>query len=241
MDRRSLAALSLTGLAAAAAFAPLPSSAQESKTMPRVISLNGHGEVKARPDMAVVTVGVMSQAQTAREALTQNTTAMEKIFASLKAGGIEARDIQTSNFSVNPRYDYGQNNRQPPRLVGYDVSNSVAVSVRKLDTLGSVLDTVVSQGSNQINGIMFAIADDDKLQDEARKVAVADAERKAKLYAEATHITLGQIMGVSESNFQPPQPVFYGKAMRADAAGAVPIAEGEQTVAIDVNIMWEIK
>jgi uncharacterized protein len=240
MDRRSLAALSLTGLAAAAAFAPIPSSAEESKTMPRVISLNGHGEVKAKPDMAVVTVGVMSQAQTAREALTQNTAAMEKIFASLKAGGIEARDIQTSNFSVNPRYDYGQNNRQPPRLVGYDVSNSVAVSVRKLDTLGSVLDTVVSQGSNQINGIMFAIADDDKLQDEARKVAVADAERKAKLYAEATHITLGQIMGVSESNFQPPQPV-YGKAMRADAAGAVPIAEGEQTVAIDVNIMWEIK
>ena len=239
MDRRSLAALSLTGLAAAAAFAPARSSAQESKTVPRVISLNGHGEVKAKPDMAVVTVGVMSQAQTAREALTQNTAAMEKIFASLKAGGIEARDIQTSNFSVNPRYDYGQNNSQPPRLVGYDVSNSVAVSVRKLDTLGSVLDTVVSEGSNQINGIMFAIADDDKLKDEARKLAVADAERKAKLYADTTRITLGQIMGVSEGNFQPPQPVF--KAMRADAAGAVPIAEGEQTVAIDVNIMWEIK
>jgi len=209
--------------------------------MPRVISLNGHGEVKAKPDMAVVNVGVMSQAKTAREALTQNTAAMEKIFASLKAAGIEAKDIQTSNFSVNPRYDYGQNNNQPPRLVGYDVANSVAVSVRKLDTLGSVLDTVVSEGSNQINGIIFAIADDEKLQDEARKVAVADAERKAKLYAETTRITLGQIMSLSEGNFQPPQPVFYGKAMRADAAGAVPIAEGEQTVAIDVNVTWEIK
>jgi uncharacterized protein YggE len=241
MHRRSLAALGLTGLAAVAAFAPTSSSGQESKTMPRVISLSGHGEVKAKPDMAVVTVGVMSQAQTAREALTRNTAAMEKIFASLKAGGIEARDIQTSNFSVNPRYDYGQNNNQPPRLVGYDVSNSVAVSVRKLDTLGSVLDTVVSEGSNQINGIMFAIADDEKLKDEARKLAVADAERKAKLYADTTRITLGQIMGVSEGNFQPPQPVFYGKAMRADTASAVPIAEGEQTVAIEVNIMWEIK
>jgi len=241
MDRRSLAALGLTGLAAAAALIATPSLAQESKTMPRVISLNGHGEVKAKPDMAVVTVGVMSQAQTAREALTQNTQAMEKIFASLKAAGIEGKDIQTSNFSVNPRYDYGQNNNQPPRLVGYDVSNSVAVSVRKLDTLGSVLDTVVSEGSNQINGIMFSIADDEKLQDEARKLAVADAERKAKLYAETTHIALGQIIAVSEGNFQPPQPVFYGKAMRADAAAAVPIAEGEQTVAIDVNITWEIK
>jgi len=210
--------------------------------MPRLISLNGHGEVKAKPDMAVVNVGVMTQAPTAREALTQNTAAMEKVFASLKASGIEAKDIQTSNFMINPRYQYDQNNAQPPRVIGYDVSNTVTVSVKKLDTLGAVLDKVVGEGSNQINGVMFAIADDEKLKDEARKLAVADAERKAKLYAEATRISLGQIMSVSEGNYQPPQPVYYGKAVRADAApSAVPIAEGEQTVAIDVNIAWEIK
>jgi uncharacterized protein YggE len=240
MDRRSLAALGLTGLAAAALATP--SLAQESKSMPRLISLNGHGEVKAKPDMAVVNVGVTTQAKTAREALTENTQAMEKIFASLKSAGIEAKDIQTSNFSINPRYQYDPNNVQPPRVIGYDVSNSVTVSVRKIDSLGQVLDTVVSEGSNQINGIMFAIADDEKLQGEARKLAVADAERKAKLYAETTRISLGQIMSVSEGNYQPPQPVYYGKAMRADAApSAVPIAEGEQTMAIDVNIAWEIK
>ena len=113
--------------------------------------------------------------------------------------------------------------------------------MRKLATLGEVLDKVVSEGSNQINGIMFAIADTGKLEDEARKLAFADAERKAKLYAETTRITLGQIMSLSEGNIQPPQPVFYGKAMRADSASAVPIAEGEQTVAIDVNVTWEIK
>lgn len=210
--------------------------------MPRLISLNGHGEVKAKPDMAVVNVGVTTQAQTAREALTQNTQAMEKIFASLKSAGIEGKDIQTSNFMVNPRYDYGQNNNQPPRVVGYDVSNTVTISVKKLDTLGAILDQVVSEGSNQINGVMFAISDDAKLKDEARKLAVADAERKAKLYAETTRISLGPIMSVSEGTYQPPQPVYYGKAMRADAApSAVPIAEGEQTVAIDVNIAWEIK
>ncbi|MGE4247944.1 MAG: SIMPL domain-containing protein [Parvibaculaceae bacterium] len=239
MDRRSLAALGLTGLAAAALATP--SLAQESKSMPRLLSLNGHGEVKAKPDMAVVNVGVLTQAQTAREALTQNTQAMEKVFASLKASGIEAKDIQTSNFMVNPRYQYDQNNAQPPRVIGYDVSNTVTVSVRKLDTLGAVLDTVVSEGSNQINGVMFAIADDEKLKDEARKLAVADAERKAKLYAETTRISLGQIMSLSEGNYQPPQPVYYGKAVRADSAQSVPIAEGEQTVAIDVNIAWEIK
>jgi uncharacterized protein YggE len=240
MDRRSLAALGLTGLAAAATIAT-PSIAQESKTMSRVISLNGHGEVKAKPDMAVINVGVTTQAQTAREALTENTKAMEKILATLKAAGIEAKDIQTSNFSVNPRYQYDPNNVQPPRVIGYDVSNTLAVSVRKLATLGEVLDKVVSEGSNQINGIMFAIADTGKLEDEARKLAFADAERKAKLYAETTRITLGQIMSLSEGNIQPPQPVFYGKAMRADSASAVPIAEGEQTVAIDVNVTWEIK
>ncbi|WP_162918433.1 SIMPL domain-containing protein [Taklimakanibacter deserti] len=240
MDRRSLAALGLTGLAAAALATP--SLAQESKSMPRLISLNGHGEVKAKPDMAVVNVGVTTQAQTAREALTQNTAAMEKVFASLKASGIEAKDIQTSNFMINPRYQYDQNNAQPPRVIGYDVSNTVTVSVKKLDTLGAVLDKVVGEGSNQINGVMFAIADDEKFKDEARKLAVADAERKAKLYAETTRISLGQIMSLSEGNYQPPQPVYYGKAVRADAApSAVPIAEGEQTVAIDVNIAWEIK
>ncbi|MGE0006966.1 MAG: SIMPL domain-containing protein [Parvibaculaceae bacterium] len=239
MDRRSLAALGLAGLAATALAAP--SLAQESKPMPRLISLNGHGEVKARPDMAVVNVGVTTQAQTAREALTRNTEAMEKVFAGLQASGIEPKDIQTSNFMVNPCYDHGQNNNQPPRLVGYDVSNMVTVSVRKLDTLGAVLDTVVSEGSNQINGVMFAIADDEKLKDEARKLAVADARRKAQLYAETAGISLGEVMSLSEGNYQQPQPVFYGKAVRADAARSVPIAEGEQTVAIDVSIAWEIK
>ncbi|QIG46323.1 SIMPL domain-containing protein [Nordella sp. HKS 07] len=197
--------------------------------------------MKSKPDMAVVNVGVMSQAKTAREALTENTAAMQKIFAALKAAGIEDKDIQTSNFNVNPRYQYDQNNAQPPRVVGYDVSNMVSVSVRKLDTLGQVLDTMVSEGSNQINGIGFVISDDEKLQDEARKLAVADAERKAKLYAATVGVTLGQIMSVSEGNFQPPQPVFYGKAVRQDSAGNVPVAAGELTVAADVNITWEIK
>jgi uncharacterized protein YggE len=240
MDRRSIAAWGLASLAATAAFAT-SASAQDLKPPARLISLNGHGEVKAKPDMAIVNVGVMTQARTAREALSQNTQAMEKIFASLKAAGIEAKDIQTSNFMVNPRYDYGQNNTQAPRVVGYDVSNTVQVSVRKLSTLGSVLDQVVSEGSNQINGVAFAIADDEKLMDEARKRAVADAERKASLYASAARISLGQIMSLSEANIQPPQPLMY-KTMRQEAApSAVPIAEGEQTVVIDVNITWEIK
>ena len=112
-----------------------PAFADDNKVV-RSISLSGHGEVRMAPDLAIVTVGVMSSAATAREALDANTKAMEGVMASLTAAGIEARDIQTSNFSVNPRYDYGQNFSsiapQPPKVIGYDVSNNVSVTMRKL-------------------------------------------------------------------------------------------------------------
>lgn len=237
MIRRNFAAL---GLAALAGSLAVPASAQETRPPQRLIALAGHGEVKAKPDMAIITVGVLNQGTTAREAVTANNTAMEKVIASLKAAAIEPKDIQTSNFSVNPRYDY-QNNVQP-RLVGYDVSNNVTVTVRNLAKLGGVLDDVVSEGSNQVNGIMFAIANPDPLEDEARKLAVTDARRKANLYAEAAGVALGTVMSISEGGGAPPPVPMYNRAMmKAEAAPQVPMAEGEQTVAIDVHIAWEIK
>jgi uncharacterized protein YggE len=217
-----------------------PALADEGKLV-RSISLSGHGEVRMAPDLAIVTVGVMSSAATAREALDANTKAMDAVMTSLTAAGIEARDIQTSNFSVNPRYDYGQNNAQPPKVIGYDVSNNVSVTVRKLDSLGAVLDQVVSSGSNQINGVAFQVSKPEAATDEARKLAVADALRKAQVYTAASGVTLGQIISLTEGGgYQPPQPVF--KTMRAEAASAdVPIAQGEQVIAVDVNFTWEIK
>ncbi|CAN5125753.1 SIMPL domain-containing protein [soil metagenome] len=238
MNRRSLAALSIAGMSGVMLTA---AEAQETPPMQHILSLTGHGEVKARPDLAIVTVGVVSQGTTAREALSANNAAMEKLLAALKAAPIEDRDIQTSNFSVNPRYNYGENNAQPPSITGYDVSNSVTVSVRNLEKLGGVLDTVVSEGSNQINGVMFTIAEPQSLEDDARKQAVADALRKAKLYAQAAGVTLGAIVAISEGGgYRPPVPA-YAKAMRSDAAPAVPMAEGEQTVAIDAQLSWELK
>ena len=241
MDRRSLAALSVAGLAGLATLSTSTSAiAQETKDMPRVIQITGHGEMRARPDLAIVTIGVMTQGQTARDALDSNSAAMARVFEGLGKEGIESRDMQTANFTISPRYDYGQNNSQPPRLVGYDVMNSVVVTVRKIDTLGRVLDVAVSDGSNQVNGVMFSIADPEPLRDKARQAAVADAERKAKLYADAAKFTLGQVMTLTESNYQPPVPVMT-KSLQADSAGSVPIAEGEQMVAVDVSMTWEIK
>ena len=126
---KSLFAASALTLAAASLT---PAFADDDKVV-RTMSLSGHGEVRMAPDLAIVTVGVMSSAATAREALDTNTKSMEGVMASLKEAGIELRDIQTSNFSVNPRYDYGQNNAQPPKVIGYDVSNNVTVTVRKLE------------------------------------------------------------------------------------------------------------
>ncbi len=219
----------------------LTSAYADEAKLPRTISLSGHGEVRMAPDLAIVTVGVMNSAATAREALDANTKSMEGIMAALSNASIEARDIQTSNFSVNPRYDYDQNNAQPPKVIGYDVSNNVTVTVRKLDGLGAVLDQVVSSGSNQINGIQFQVSKPEAATDEARKLAVADAQRKAKVYADASGVALGPIVSLSEGGgYQPPVPLY--KSMRAEAASAdVPIAQGEQAISVDVNITWEIK
>ena len=142
---------------------------------------------------------------------------------------------------MNPRYDYGQNNAQPPKVIGYDVSNNVTITVRKLDSLGAVLDQVVSSGSNQINGVAFQVSKPEAATDEARKLAVADALHKAQIYTAASGVALGQIISLNEGGgYQPPQPVF--KTMRAEAASAdVPIAQGEQVIAVDVNFTWEIK
>lgn len=211
--------------------------------MPRTITISGHGEVKAAPNMAVVTAGVMSSAATAREALDANNQAMETMMAALQTAGIERKDIQTSNFMVNPRYEYVQDGSRPPKVVGYDVSNNVTITLRKLDGMGSLLDQLVTSGSNQISGIQFLIDKPDELADAARKLAVADASRKAGVYAGAANVKLGPILSISEGGgYMPPVP-YVAKQMRSEAAdaGQVPLAQGEQTVAIDVNIVWEIQ
>ena len=236
MLRTFFAATALT--LAAACFSP--TQAEEAKLL-RSISLSGHGEVHMVPDMAMVTVGVVSSAPAARDALDANTKSMAAIMAALKAAQIEMRDVQTSNFTVNPRYDYGLNNGQPPKMVGYDVSNNVTVTVRKLENLGAVLDEMVSAGSNQINGVSFQVSKPEAATDEARKLAVEDAQRKAKIYAGASGVALGNIISISEGGgYQPPTPVF-AKAMRSEGAADVPMAQGEQAIGADVNIVWEIK
>ena len=205
-----------------------------------MLSVSAEGMVESAPDMATLSMGVVSEGASAAEAMAENARRMNGLTQALRRASVAERDIQTSNFSVNPRYDYGQNNAQPPKVIGYDVSNNVSVTVRKLDSLGAVLDQVVSSGSNQINGVAFQVSKPEAATDEARKLAVADALHKAQIYTAASGVTLGQIISLSEGGgYQPPGPMF--KTMRAEAMAAdVPIAQGEQVIAVDANITWEI-
>lgn len=230
----------LSALALATALCATPAFAGQ-------ISISGTGEVAAAPDMAFVTSGVTSQGATAAEALAANTAAMNELIATLKAAGIEARDIQTSGFSVNPNYVYSDardaNGYQlPPKISGYQVYNTVNVRVRDLTTLGAVLDKAVTVGANTINGVTFSVADPAPLYDEARKLAFADARKKAELYADVADEKLGDIESISESQgYNQPQPQMMRAVADSAAAAPVPIESGELTFSIDVQVAWELE
>jgi uncharacterized protein YggE len=228
-------------ITAAALLVLMPARADEAKLI-RSISISGHGEISAMPDLAHITLGVVSSADTAATALAENTRTMTELMALLKEAGIGERDIATSNFSVNPRYDYGQGGNQPPKVVGYDVTNTVTITERRITELGALLDKAVRTGSNQIHGISFSVAEPDAMLDQARQKAIADARHKAEIYASAGGFKLGEVISVAEGGgYQPPPMPVVMKSARAEAAAPVPVAQGEQILAIDVNVTWQIK
>jgi uncharacterized protein len=220
-----------------AIFSTNPVFAEDVRTM-RTIVITGHGEVSAVPDLAVVSLGVSTQGNSAREALDGNSKSMKALLDTLTKAGIEARDMATSNFSIGPRLDYGNNNNKPPKVVGYDVNNMVTITIRKIDDVGDILDVAVSTGSNTINGITFSVSKPDALLTDARKAAVVDARSKAELYATAGGFKLGDIISLSETSLSQAPVANYARSAAADT---VPIAQGEQALTVDVNITYEIK
>lgn len=216
-----------------------PAMSEEAKTQ-RTLSLSGHGEVRTTPDIASLSVGVITNAQTATDALNASNKAMQAVLDSLNAAGIAARDIQTSNLTVSQRYDNRSDGNSQPRTAGFDASNNVSIVIRDLGALGKILDQVVNAGANQINGISFGVENEEPKLDDARKLAVKEARRKAQLYATASGVVLGDVLTISENAAYQPQSGAVFKA-RAESADSVPIAQGEQVLAVDVNVTWEIK
>lgn len=213
--------------------------------LPRTITVSGTGTAGTPPDMATIRTGVATTASNAKEALAANNKAMETLLAVLKSRNIDAKDIQTSGFSVYPEYRRanGPSPRGGPRtneIIGYRVSNNVSVKVRNLPRLGEILDGLVKAGSNQVSGVSFGLSDPKAITDEARKDAIDDARGRAELYARATGVKVGKVISISEQSIQRPQPMFQGRMAMAEMASSVPIATGEQQVSASINVMYEL-
>ena len=203
---------------------------------PSVISVTGEATVSVPPDQAQIDGGVTSEAKTAREASDANNTAMGKVLLALKGAGIEERDVQTSRLSLQPQS--APNRPGPSAIVSYRASNRVTVRLRDVTKVANVIDTLVGAGANEIGGINFVVSQASKLLDEAREQAIADARRKAEIYAKAAGVTLGAPLGISEEGS--PGPIPFRK-MAAGMAVSAPVAQGEETLAVTVSVSWAIK
>ena len=200
----------------------------------RSITVSASGTVSVEPDQARITSGVTADGASAREALTNNTAAMQKVIAGLKESGIDAKDIQTASFRVEPRYTRPIEG-QAAKIDGYSVTNEVQVLVRDLDKLGDILDRLVTAGANQTAGLNFEVSKAETLLDEARQQAVANALRRAKLYAAAAGAEVGEVLTIVEGGGEPPRPMVMARAMKAQA---VPIERGTETLEANVTITW---
>lgn len=226
-----------------AAMLALPLAARAETPSPRIIVV-GEGEATVKPDLALLTLSVMREAATAREALTANNEAMAKVLAAMKESGVAERDLQTAGIQINPRYNYTNkpDGTQDAQLVAYQVVNTLSIRVRDIEKTGEIIDKSVTLGVNQGGSITFTNDNPTATITEARKKAVTDAMEKAKTLSDAAGVTLGKVIEMSEVNYaQPPMPI-NAKAYAQDAAGAAaPVAAGENAYRIQVNMTFELK
>jgi uncharacterized protein len=224
-------------LAAATATAALfaaPALAQ--MVPPPAISVTGEANMSVAPDQAQIDGGVSTDAKTAREASDANNAAMGKVLLALKGAGIDEKDYQTSRLSLQPQY--APNRTGPSPVVGYRASNRVTIKVRDVAKVANIIDVLVGAGANDIGGIHFVVTQASKLLDEAREQAIADARRKAQIYAKAAGVTLGEPIAISEQGA--PTPMFRSK-VAAGMATSAPVAQGEETLSVSVSVSWAIK
>jgi uncharacterized protein len=199
----------------------------------KLVTVTGEATIAVAPDTAVMRIGVSSQDKTARQASETNAKQMTAVLNAIKGAGVGDRDIQTSRLSLQPQYD--PNKGGTARLTGFQASNQVTVRIRDIDKLPSILDRAISAGANEMSGIEFVVSEQSKLLDQARDDAIADARRKAELYAKAAGAKLGHVVSIAEEGSAPPP-----RPMQAMRAGAVPIAPGEQTLRAMVTVSYEL-
>jgi uncharacterized protein len=199
----------------------------------KLITVTGEATIAVAPEAAVIRIGVSSQDKTAREASDTNAKQMTAVLSAIKSNGVADRDIQTSRLSLQPQYD--PNKTGPAHLTGFQATNQVTVKIRDIDKLPTLLDRAIASGANEMSGIEFVVLEQSKLLDRARGDAIADAHRKAELYAKAAGAKLGHVVAITEEgSASPPRP------MQTMRAGAVPIERGEQTLKAIVTVSYEL-
>jgi len=204
---------------------------------PSAITVSGEASISAAPDLAQIDAGVANDAKTAKEASDANNAAMGKVLLALKGAGIPEKDYQTSRLSLQPQYGQNKSTGASP-VVGFRASNRVTVKIRDVSKVAGIIDTLVGAGANDIGNISFEVTQASKLLDDAREQAVADARRKAEIYARATGVTLGAPLSVSEGGA--PVPLFKARMATPQMAPAA-VAPGEETLSVTVNVSWAIK
>jgi len=225
------------------ALAALPAAAQAAPERPvdgTRLDVSAEGEVNLPPDIVTIGAGVVTQAPGAAAAMAENAKRMSATIAALRKAGVADRDIRTSTLSLSPQYRYDKD--VPPVITGYQASNQVNVRFRDVARAGAVLDALVAVGANQIDGPAFEVEHPDAALDEARTQAIARARARADLYARAAGLRVKRILSISESGggYQPPRPMAMMAMARMDKA-ETPIAAGEQKLAVNVAVSFELE
>lgn len=204
-----------------------------------LLSVSAQAQAHRVPDLATISAGVVTQAADANAAMQANATQMAKVMAAIKAAGIAERDVQTAGISVSPTYRYAEN--QPPRITGYQASNTVDAKVRDIGKLGKVLDALVASGANQVNGPNFEIDKPEEAYDEARIAALRKAEARAQTYARAMGLRVRRVVTISEGGgFQPPVPMMRAQAMDVAGKAETSVSPGESTLSVSLDVVFEL-
>ncbi|KZL21545.1 26 kDa periplasmic immunogenic protein precursor [Pseudovibrio axinellae] len=238
----SISALAVTGLVAVALVV---SSGVNAKAdgKPAKITMSGSGSVNVAPDTATLVSRVVTQGDDAKTALQKNSKTMRTILADVEKAGIDKKNIQTTGFNISPVYDnHRPKSGEPkvPEIVGYRVQNGIHINLKDIAKLGTTLDMLVQNGSNNLGQIQFGVSNPEKYIDEARKDAVKDARAKAETYAKAAGVSLGKVLHISEAGYNPaPYPEMrMMSAPKMD--GAPPIAAGQEKLTSSVTITYEL-
>ena len=205
-----------------------------------LLSVSATADARRVPDVATLSTGVVTQAADANAAMRANALQMDRVMAAVRAAGIAERDIQTSGISLNPNYKYIEN--ATPAIVGYQASNTVNIRVRDLSRLGKVLDTLVEQGANQVNGPSFEVDKPEAAYDEARIAAIKQAQARAQTYADALGMRVRRVVSISEGGAGFPRPMPMMRAMAADAGMAreTSVSPGESTLSVSLEVVFEL-